>query len=162
MGKHGPNSFANYQEVHNKRIRQALDGGFLVFDGLAFDALGDNLIVLEGELRCVGDITIDVLKTIRILGGQGATARVQSESYRYHAHIKGIGNILRYDSPHRHHPHHHVHRYDVLKGDKEGSRFDLVQETERPTLGEVIDELNDWYYANFAAIEELVRVRNAL
>jgi hypothetical protein len=153
MGKHGPNSLENYKEVHNKRIRQALDGGFLVSDGLKFDALGNGVIILEGVLECVGGLTVDVLKTIHILSGSGPTARVQTETYSYNASLRGVGNVFRYDSPHPHYPKHHVHRYDVLNRDTKGSVKAIEDEEDRPTLGDVIDELRDWYYDNYDKLE---------
>jgi hypothetical protein len=135
------------------RHRQALDGGFLVFNGLKFDALGNGTIILEGVLECVGDLAIDVLKTIHILSGSGPTARVQTETYSYNASLRGIGNVFRYDSPHPHYPKHHVHRYDALTRDTRGYVEDIEDEENRPTLGDVLDELRDWYYDNHDKIE---------
>ena len=115
--------------------------------------MGNGEIAIEGELECVGEFAIDVLKTLRILSGSGPTARVQTDSYSYNASLRGIGNVFRYDSPHPHYPHHHVHRYDVLNGDTRGTVTAIEEEENRPTLGQVIDELRDWYYDHFDAVE---------
>jgi hypothetical protein len=47
---------------------------------------------------------------------------------------------------------HHVHRYDVFNGGAQLPIEWLTDEEQRPTLGEVIDELAGWYYANYDAI----------
>ena len=64
----------------------------------------------------------------------------------YNASLSGIGNIARFDSPHKDHNHfHHVHRYDVFNHDSEGT----LESCEWPTLGEVLGELETWFYAHY-------------
>lgn len=78
--------------------------------------------------------------------------RIQTVAYRYNARRPGSGVILRYESPHSetHRPNHHGHRYDVLNGDPEGT----IADCEWPVLRRVIEELRDWYCANFGMIAD--------
>jgi hypothetical protein len=91
---------------------------------------------------------------------------VRTTYYSYNAALRGVGTIFRYDSPDsepregapEHHWHHHVHRYDVLAGDMDGWVEIIYDEDEVPTLGEVIYEAVDWFYANAdAALKAIVR-----
>lgn len=62
--------------------------------------------------------------------------------------LAGIGNVCRDDSPHPdHNPCHKVHRFDVRAGDVE-CRIEEIGDEAWPTVGEVIDEAEKWYYAN--------------
>lgn len=109
-----------------------------------------NFLLLEGDINCLGGIRLEVSKEISILTGEGADAFVQTVSYSYNAFLPGIGNILRYDSPHAtHNKEHHVHRYDVLNDGEQWPIEFLPDEEQRPTLGEVLDELAAWYYTNY-------------
>ena len=83
-------------------MQRFLRDGFVRSENLFFDDLGNGLIELGGEVECVGDIYIDVQKTLEIVSGDGANATVQTINYSYNAYLKGVGNILRYDSPHDH------------------------------------------------------------
>lgn len=130
-------------------------GDFVTAENLAFDEVGHGLISLSGTITCVSGIYIDVSKNLRILGGHGPNARVQTHSYTYNAVIGKLGNIVRYDSPHpTHNQEHHVHRYDPLAGDSDGRIEFLFDEERRPTLGEVIAEVAEWYYDN---VDEITR-----
>ena len=136
-------------------MEQWLHNGFVLADNLVFIAIG-NLIYLNGTIDCLGGIRLQVEKEIAILEESGSEALVQTASYSYHAYLPSVGNILRYDSPHAtHNQEHHVHRYDVLHGDKKGELTFLLSEDERPTLGEVIKEEEQWYYDNYDALMTL-------
>lgn len=153
MGKHGPNRLANYREVHDKAIRDLENRGFLLLDGLGWNAEGDAFLTIAGALECAGEIRVEVSKQIQILEGAGSAALVQTVAYSYNAVLDSVGNILRYDSPHpTHNRYHHVHRYAVLAGDKDGTITELTED-EWPTLTQVVDELAEWYYANYDAIK---------
>lgn len=129
--------------------------GFVVSDTCEFDILGDHFVTLEGVIECAGGILyIDVQKRLTVLDGDGPSALVQTEDYSYTAGMKNYGAIFRYDGPHDHHPSHHVHRYDVFGSRKQVSVSDHGVEG-WPVLGAVIQELADWYYENYAAIEKL-------
>ena len=127
--------------------------GVVLSNGLTLDAFGNGHLVLTGTIECAGGICVEVHKIIQILDGEGANARVQSATYTYHARLRGRGNILRYDAPHEsHRPFHHVHRYDPrLKGHDE--TVEAIAGEEWPTLGEVLTELEVWYFENADWIE---------
>ena len=150
--KHGTNRLNAYLQIHETVMEHQLHNGFVLSDGLVFTPIY-NGILLEGAILCQGSIRLQVRKIIRILEGEGADALVQTTAYSYNALLPSRGNIFRYDSPHpTHNKEHHVHRYDVLNG---GAQFPiewLTQEEQRPTLGEVIDELAGWYYTNYDAL----------
>lgn len=162
-GKHGPTRLSSYLAVHTTNMDQVIRGGFVSSDDLVVSA-SSGFILIEGTISCAGGIVIDVSKRIEILEGEGASARVQTASYSYNVHIQGIGNIFRYDSPDpvgetagapAHHLEHHVHRYDVLRGDKRGTIECIYEEDRVPTLREVIDEAADWFYAHAEALLKL-------
>ena len=140
---HGPNRLSNYLETHETILRRFVDSGFVTHNTLV-TTIGATEVRIEGTLECAGDIRLDVEKTLAVLEGEGLNALVQTVFYRYNASLP-IGNILRCDSPHAdHNQFHHVHRFDVFEGDV----FGTISEGEWPTLGEAIQELQDWYYRN--------------
>ncbi len=154
-GKHGPNRFANYWTVHETVMQQFIREGFVILDGLVLETL-DNSILIYGTIVCLGRIYIDVKKELSILSGEGADAMVQTVDYSYNAVLTNVGNILRYDSPHLdHNQEHHVHRYDVLNGDKKGRVEFIYDEEQRPTLGEVIREVEEWFYKHYEELSGL-------
>ncbi len=130
-----------------------VDQGFVLADGLTWrnfpQTFGSGEILVEGTILCASGVRVEVTKTLQILDGAGQTAIVQTVAYSYSAVLTGTGNIFRYCSPHPddeapHHPHHHVHRFNVLADDDRGT-IDLVGDDEDwPTLGEVLGELRGW------------------
>jgi hypothetical protein len=122
-----------------------LAGDFVLEENLEFVDVGKGYLGLVGRISCAGSIEISVKKLLLILSGEGSAAVVQNVYYSYSAVIRGLGTILRYDSPHLHRPMHHCHRYEVLNGDRDG-RIDDVSLEEWPTLGEMIGEVRGWYY----------------
>lgn len=148
-GKHGPNRLASYSEIHQTQIEQVLRGGFVASEDLSFESI-PGAIIVSGRIRCLGGIYIDVRKRLALITNEGANSTVQTSAYSYNVAVEGIGNIFRYDSAHAdHNQEHHVHRYDVLNGDREGE-VELIYDEERvPTLREVIDEAEAWYYAHY-------------
>lgn len=135
-------------------MQKWLRSGFVGADTCAFSDLGDGYLTLEGTIECAaGLLYIDVWKRILILEGQGPNALVQTEDYSYGVILKGKGTVFRYDAPHDgHRPHHHVHRSPVL----DNPEIETIEEIDGdtwPTLGEVIDQLSDWYYKNYNRIE---------
>jgi hypothetical protein len=147
-GKHGPNRFDNYEHVHRKVMDGFLRDGFVLAEDLRFEDLGDGQITLTGTITCVGDILVEVEKALVVVDGTGATARVQTRYYRYHATHSGNGAILRYENS-DHRDCDHVHRYDTPGTGVECSVTEITCEDDRPTLGEVLEELRQWYYKHF-------------
>jgi hypothetical protein len=143
---HGPNRITNYFETHETIMGQFVDRGFILSDTLEVLPYGARYIVITGSLACLGDIRLDVSKLLEVVDGEGGMARVQTVEYSYNANLPGVGNILRYDSPHPdHNCFHHVHRFDVFDGDREGR----AEACEWPHLGDVIGELEAWFYDNY-------------
>jgi hypothetical protein len=146
-GKHAPNKLSSYVQIHETVMEQFLRAGFVRSENLSFADLGNGLIELSGTIECAGDIYIVVKKLIAVLEGDGPNAIVQTIYYDYNAVLRNAGNILRYDSPHEtHNREHHVHRFDPVGHEVSGSPFFLRDENDRPTLGEVISEVEAWYY----------------
>lgn len=151
MGKkHGPNKLSNYVETHDTVMQQFVSRGFVLSNELSFSPYGQGLFVMTGDVRCLGRITLRVAKVVAVVGGEPRNPLVQTVAYSYNAFVEGVGNIVRYDSPHsvEHRPTHHVHRYDVLRGDVEGSLDDVADDA-WPTIGDVLTELEEFYYDNF-------------
>ncbi len=148
-GKHGSNRYLNYVETHETVMQQFRERGFVLQDDLFFSQATESTIILEGTIHCMRGINISVQKQIAILGGDDRNPDVQSVSYSYNVALVRQGNIFRYDSPHAtHNQEHHVHRYDVWSSQE--IALDLLpNEDERPTLGEVIQEAEAWYYDNY-------------
>lgn len=143
--KHGPNRLTNYYETHETIMGQFASRGFVLENTLVLNPIGAGVLTLSGVVSCSGGIVLDVLKILRVEGVDG-DAVVQTMVYNYNARLKGIGNILRYDSPHEdHNRFHHVHRFTVFDGDHDG----WVGQCEWPTLGDVITELEAWFYQHY-------------
>lgn len=136
-------------------MQQFVLGDFVLKDELVFEPFGDGYFVMAGNVECVGSIVLQVRKLLAVLGEPGPKTQVQTVEYSYNASIEGLGNILRYDSPHpSHNQFHHVHRYDPLHGDGIGT-VEMIDDDGWPTLGEVLDELRVWYYSNFDTIRRM-------
>jgi hypothetical protein len=151
--KHGPNKLSNYVETHTTVIRQFISEGFVLSEGLSLYPVGQGLLVISGEVRCLGGIVLNVAKVLEIVRNDPTNPVVQTAAYSYNAKLEGLGNIVRYDSPHDHHPRHHVHRFDVLNGDSDGA-LDDVKDDDWPTIGDLLGELRDFYYANFEELKD--------
>jgi hypothetical protein len=128
--------------------------GFVVEDRCRFTFL-PSVVLLQGTIVCLDGLTLDVDKEIAVLQGRGMTALVQTRRFRYHAWVRGVHNILRYESAHPHRRHAHKHLYDTFGDGRETEVIDLVEEDDIPTLGEVIRELQLWHQENATRIKEL-------
>lgn len=153
-GKHGPNRLGNYLTVHESCMTDLLTEGFVVQDDSRFTILPSH-VLLEGFVVCLGGITLEVRKKIAVLDGRGMTATVQTQSYRYHAWIRGAHNIVRYDSPHAHRPYPHKHIYETSGTGREVTIVPLEAEDEVPTMLEVIRELQAWHLEHASLIKYL-------
>lgn len=111
------------------------DEGFVIEDRCGFTFL-PSIIRLQGSIICLDGITLDVDKEIAILDGRGMTARVQTRRFRYQAWVRGVHNILRYESAHEHRPHVHKHVYNTFGNGRGVEVLELKDEDDAPTLGE--------------------------
>jgi hypothetical protein len=114
-------------------MAQMRSRGFLGTDELDLDDVGANI------LRMV------------VLEGVELDAYVQTFEYKYNAFIRGHNNILRYDNTHMYPGHgdaHHRHKYDWRTGKELSGSPEWVGEHRWPTLGEVLEEIERWYWEN--------------
>lgn len=151
--RHSATRLSTYLNVHQNRLEQLLRGGFLISaDDLQIEA-GDGCILIEGLLHCQGGIIVDVSKRIVFLEDE-EDPLVQTVDYSYCVTLRNVGVICRYDSPHKDHQQdHHVHRYDVLDGDRDGKVEPIYEEDERPLLAEVVEEAAEWFFKNLARLQ---------
>lgn len=141
---HGPNRISNYINTHETITEQFVSRGFIALNELVIEAYGNQHLTITGSLHCLGGIIIDVAKILQIVDEQGGEARVKTVWYRYHAKIQGVGNVLRYDSPHAHRNFDHVHRFDVF-----GDGSETVEESNWPHLGDVVQQMEDFYWEHY-------------
>jgi hypothetical protein len=135
-------------------MARLLEGGFVVEDQCEF-SFPPDLVLLTGQIACVDQISLDVLKRIEILSGSGPSAIVQTKSFRYHAWVRGAHNIFRYCSPHGHRPYAHKHVYDPFDDGREGEMKELRKEADIPLMSQVLEELQAWHEANIERLKEL-------
>lgn len=151
--KHAPNRLDRYRDIHETVMGQYRDRGFLLNDDLSFEPDGMGNFVLMGRIDFEHGLYIDVTKKLCILDGEDETATVRTFAYTYNAVLTGVGNILRYCSPHHdHHCFHHKHTYDVFRGDRTGTV--TKEDAENwPTLGQVFEELYRWSCENLEDLQ---------
>lgn len=163
-GKHGPNSLSNFLAIHEKHMREALDSGFALSDGIIITP-ESGAIRLTGTIECIGGIYVDVNKTLRVVSSEGPLTLVQTAIYSYNVVLHNVGNIFRYDSPHEtghpqpfaHHLHHHVHRYD-LESERHDCTIEIIADVNNvPHLSDVMDEAREWYYKHMDLIARLTQ-----
>lgn len=148
-----PHRFSDYVTTHEEVMEHLRSTGFVGEDTLTWTT-EVAAVRLHGEIACQGNIVIRVDKTLSIVEGTGATARVLGQLYAYNVHLRNGPNIFRYDNTHPHAGHadaYHKHVYELL-GAVEGR----VQWTGRgawPRLGDVIEEVRVWRDANVDRLE---------
>lgn len=125
--------------------------GFIGEDTLALEPIGADILTMFGEIACLGGIVVRVEKYLEILEGEALDAYVRTFEYKYNAFIRGHNNVLRYDNTHTYNGHgdpHHKHMFDWKTGEHLPGYPSWVGEEDWPTLGEVMEELRGWYWAN--------------
>lgn len=148
--KHSPARLSTYREIHESRMDGFATSGFVGEHNLGFEFEGSGVLVIEGEISCLGDIVIRVEKYLDVLEEDTPDPLVRTYSYSYNASVRGHGNVVRYDNLHPHEGHpdeHHKHDFDWRTGDE------LAPVSPRwvgvagwPTLSEFIEEVMGWYY----------------
>jgi hypothetical protein len=115
-----------------------------------------QFLVMVGDIACLGDLVISVEKYLTVVTEDATPGdvlrdgdiQVQTLVYSYNASVRGRGTVFRYDNNHRwkgHADNHHVHRCDWRKDEATGV-VQWVGEARWPTLGEVVVELESWYW----------------
>lgn len=155
LGRHKPNPFLFYKDIHNNALKDLYDSGFVADHSLIFEPSPGEFCLI-GEVSCLGNILVTVYKSLAILSDSVENPLVQTIEYSYNASVQGYGNILRYDnqddffstSRPDHFDEHHKHEFDWFTGKQNAESPSWVGEEDWPTLGDVLWELHDWYYAN--------------
>ncbi len=129
--------------------------GFVGGDSLETE-IASHEVTMEGEIACLGNIVVNVLKTLEVLSGEGMDAMVQTVTYAYNVSIRGRFNIFRYDNLHstKGHPDpHHKDVYDWRTGEQlPGSPLWVGIEC-WPTLADVILEAQQWYADHYGELD---------
>lgn len=136
-------------------MRQFIDCGFVEAETLEFTNELPRVIQLKGEIACRGNILITVEKSLRVQGdARGDNALVSTSYYTYNASVQGHGNVLRYDNTHDrpgHPDRHHKHLMDwAIRDERDDPNHQViwVGVDSWPTLGRVIQEVQEWYWLN--------------
>lgn len=148
---HLPTRFSTYQATHNNLLGQFKDRDFVGKENLCFTPSAQG-IFLEGEIGCLGNIVIAVEKFLEILDGDRNDAMVQTLWYSYNVFIRGQYNLFRYDNQDDdflrpgHQDEHHKHCFDWRTGEEVVGSPIWMGVDKWPTLGQVIAEVEDWYW----------------
>jgi hypothetical protein len=154
-GRHRPIDFGSYRRIHDGHMESLKNSGFVHADNLVFAERGPGTVTLEGEIACLGNIVVSVLKTLEVLEGEGLAATVQTVRYSYNVRIAGKFNIFRYDNFHVHNEHpdsHHKDVYDWRTGDRLPSEW--IGRDHWPTRADVIWEAQRWYYDHMHELDD--------
>ena len=126
------------------------DEEFLLADGLSFDWQNTDRLVIEGRIRCHGDLFIDVetFLAVRVAGDQ---RQVRTVRYTYHAGVEGSQDrsVFRYDNFHAysregHADAHRKHVFDHATW-KVKTPPEWIGAARWPHLSDVIEELRQWW-----------------
>lgn len=144
--KHDWNGLESYLATHFRHLRNWEH--FITSDSLIITPNDENGLVIERRLDCQDGLFIDIKKTIEI----NENNQVRTIAYKYHAGIHGdpTRSIFRYDDAHiyvreGHADAHHKHRFDHTTW-REIDPPEWIGEERWSTLGEVIEELHEWWY----------------
>ena len=119
-------------------------------------------IVLQGGIACLGNLVLTVSKFLEILSNpEDENPLLETRFYRYNLSVRGYDNVFRYDNDHPdwlypgHRDPHHKHMFDWRNGKELRPRSpEWVGATNWPHLNAVIDEAQQWYYANHHLLPE--------
>lgn len=150
--RHRPNSWEQYQAIHAKKIAD-YSPHFIVSDELV-PQLAPTAVIWRGTLFCAANIEIHVNKAQDLFTRPDGRLAVQTQAYDYHVLQRlrqGERNLFRYDNSHPHPEHpdaHHRHEYDANGLSRAEHLCDRGwQVGDWPNLGQVIDEVYEWWRA---------------
>ncbi len=151
--RHRPNRFDKYIQIHEAYIDKYISEGFVSEETLEYIKIEQSPfeITLKGEIACNGQILITFNKTLDILSGVGKNPSVQTILYEYNVSVRSYGNVLRYDNSHGRSGHpdkHHKHEFNWKLNEKGEGKVTWIGEENWLTLGEVIEEVREWYEEN--------------
>ena len=81
--KHSPARLSTYREIHESRMDGFATSGFVGEHNLGFEFEGSGVLVIEGEISCLGDIVIRVEKYLDVLEEDTPDPLVRTYSYSY-------------------------------------------------------------------------------
>jgi hypothetical protein len=127
--------------------------GFVLADRTELQVLGDGFQKIEGALRCHGALYVSVDKRLRTWRDGDGVMWCQVVHYDYNCIVGKLGALRRFNSPHDHRPHYHVHARDVLAGEQEETVAEIAL-TEWPLLTHVVHWFRGWYYDNLESLQQ--------
>lgn len=131
-----------------------MDAGFVGCDNLRFEDLANGRLAMRGRIGCQGDIVIDVSKYLRCQGSLSPATEVVTVTYSYCVSVAGRGSAFRYDNVHQHAGHQDAHHKHIFEDFDERDDSPIwVGPNGWPTLSEVIQEAQKWYWDNQQRLE---------
>lgn len=157
MGKHSLNSYEKYFEIHVRCLESLKASGVVCSETLEIEQLDCSRLRMKGFVYCRGGLELRVDKTLKSENTPKGLS-IQAVKYCYHLRFINGANIFRYDNAHPHPGHKtafHVHRYDPMGVEIPGSPIEIPNEDEWPTLGEVLEETDKFYWENVYSVNYL-------
>lgn len=153
MGKHSPIPYEKYFAIHARCLEDLKSSGVIRKENLKTDQLENCLFKMRGEVLCRGNLLLKVGKTLRAERTISGIITIQAIKYEYNLRFVNGSNVFRYDNAH---PHtylghtsaFHVHRFNPLGHEQPGSPFEIANEEDWPTLTEVLQEVDEYYWSN--------------
>ena len=148
--KHKTIRFSRYQQIHSTVIEQYKARDFIDSETLEFRPAAYG-IMLQGEIGCLGNLVIGVEKFLDV-SEPSKGAMVQTRWYSYNVFVRNRYNVFRYDNQdddylrQGHQDEHHKHIFDWRTGEESPDSPIWVGFNGWLTLGEVIQEVEDWYW----------------
>lgn len=153
--RHGANALKNYVETHETVMAQFYREGFVESDTLEIASAGKGLFHMEGEIRCLGGLVCTVDKWLETVdAADPENPGIRTFRYSYNVSVAGMHSVFRYDNA-DHHGHadaHHRHDFDWRTGATAVGSPRWVGEGDWPTLGDVLREMSEWYWAHEAQL----------
>ena len=146
VDRHGWNSLEGYRSIHANRLNNhsLLDPNkphTVAFN--FYDVGGDLVVQIIGDIFCMGSLVVEVEKYLEAREASNGQIFVRGFSYRYNAYLPGKHNVLRYDNGHDL-DEYHRHVWDIETGEE--IHRSIISRNELPTLGEMLDELEDRFF----------------
>ena len=135
--KHGWLTLDRYVAIHRGALERH---PFVLADRTEFDqpATAPGFISLQGQVICEDEVVIEIEKYLTVRLNNRNQIEARGRRYRYHAHIPGRGNLLRYDNSHGFDE---FHRHEYVFPTEDQRPLEVLTREEFPTLIEVIDEV---------------------
>ncbi len=135
--KHGWLTLDRYVAIHRGALERH---PFVLADRTEVDqpASAPGLLSLRGQVICAAEVVIEIEKYLTVRLNNRNQIEARGRRYRYHAHIPGRGNLLRYDNSHGFDE---FHRHEYVFPTEDQRPLETLTREEFPTLIEVLDEV---------------------